>query len=75
MARRHAGQWYIAGLNALKEPLTLSLNLSDYQLSNLLIDVVDKKTKATVFSKQPLKVNKKGVVKVTLQPNGGVVIY
>ena len=75
MARRHAGQWYIAGLNALKEPLTLSLNLSDYQLSNLLIDVVDKKTKATVFSKQPLKVNKKGVAKVMLQPNGGVVIY
>jgi len=25
------GQWYIAGLNALKEPLTLTLNLKDFQ--------------------------------------------
>ena len=27
LARRHADQWYIAGINAQKEPLKLKLNL------------------------------------------------
>ena len=28
LARRHADKWYIAGINAQKEPLKLKLNLS-----------------------------------------------
>ena len=73
MARKATiGKWYIAGLNAQKTPLTLTINLNDYgnDLSKLLID--DKKIQPT---QQQLKKDKKGNVKVTLQPNGGLVIY
>ena len=73
MARKATcGKWYIAGLNAQKTPLTLTLNLNDYgnDLSKLLID--DKKIQPT---QQQLKKDKKGKVKVTIQPNGGLVIY
>ncbi len=73
MARKAtSGKWYIAGLNAQKTPLTLTINLNDYgnDLSKLLID--DKKIQPT---QQQLKKDKKGNVKVTIQPNGGLVIY
>jgi hypothetical protein len=64
------GQWYIAGLNALKEPLTLNLNLKDYPgLSQLYID--NKKCEPTL---NPLKLDKKGNIKVTIQPNGGLIL-
>ena len=64
------GQWYIAGLNALKEPLTLTLNLKDFQgLSQLYID--NKKGEPTLTS---LKLDKKACTKITLQPNGGLII-
>ena len=64
------GQWYIAGLNALKEPLTLTLNLKDFQgLSQLYVD--NKKGEPTLTS---LKLDKKACTKITLQPNGGLII-
>ena len=65
------GQWYIAGLNALKEPLTLTLDLKafDTDFSRLYLD--NKKGEPTL---SPLKIGKKGLLKVTLQPNGGLII-
>jgi len=63
------GKWYIAGLNAQKEPLTLTLDLSEYSLSDLYID--NKKGEPTLTT---LKKDKKGRAKVTLQPNGGMII-
>ena len=66
------GNWYIAGLNAQKEPITLSINLSDFgsNLSKVLIDNKKGQPVQTV-----LKTDKTGKVKVTIQPNGGLVIY
>ena len=75
MARRHADQWYIAALNAQKEPLYLSLDISNYNVKNLLTDTADKKGVVTGVASQPLKVDKKGFVKLTVQPNGGAVLY
>ena len=64
------GQWYIAALNALPEPLTLTLNLKEYpSLSQLYVD--NKKGEPTVSS---LKPDKKGFIQVVLQPNGGLII-
>ena len=64
------GQWYIAGLNALAEPLTLNLDLNDYgTLTQIYID--DKVGNPTLSSP---KCNKKGQIKVTIQPNGGFII-
>ena len=68
------GQWYIAGLNALKEPITLTLDLQSFtsHLSSLTTLYVDnKKGEPTLTS---LKIDKKGQVKVTIQPNGGLII-
>ena len=71
MARKATnGQWYIAGLNAQKQPLNLTLNLSAFSgLSKLYID--NQKGEPTLT---PLKTDKKGNVKVTILPNGGLII-
>ena len=73
MARKATnGNWYIAGLNAQKTPITLTINLTDFgsNLSKVLIDSKKGEPQQTV-----LKKDKKGTVKVTLQPNGGLVIF
>lgn len=76
MARRHGDKWYVAGLNATKEPLQLSLDTKEFGLSQQLIDHVEKKSKAiTNVDILPLKPNKKGQVKFTMQPNGGIVLF
>mgnify|MGYP002622352445 CR=1 FL=1 len=78
LARRHGNQWYIAGLNATTEPLKLTLNLDMFgQAStvNQLVDVADKKGNVTGIATLPLKTDKKQQAKVTIQPNGGVVIF
>ena len=74
LARRHGSQWYVAGLNALKEPLTLNLDLSDYGVTKLLNDRVDKKGNVADAAVTDLKL-KKGKVKITMQPNGGFVVF
>ena len=75
LARRHADRWYIAALNAKKEPLSLTLNLSEFGVKNLLADEADKKGYITGSAVLPIKADKKGNVKLTVQPNGGAVIY
>ena len=65
------GRWYIAGLNALKEPLTLTLDLKDFGFTNPSLYIDDKACEPTLSS---LKLSKKGLTKVTIQPNGGFII-
>ena len=65
------GRWYIAGLNALKEPLTLTLDLKDYDFTNPSLYIDNKVGDPTLSSIKP---NKKGQVKLTIQPNGGFII-
>ena len=66
------GKWYIAGLNALKEPLTLTLDLPMFTPGESLRYYVDEPSgEPTVF---PLKIDKKGRAKVTIQPNGGIIL-
>ena len=74
LARRHGDQWYIAGLNALKEPLTLTLDLSAFNVTKQFNDQVDKKGTITGISISDVKL-KKGKTKITMQPNGGFVAY
>ena len=65
------GRWYIAGLNALKEPLSLTLDLKDFGFTNPSLYIDDKACEPTLSS---LKLSKKGVTKLTIQPNGGFII-
>jgi hypothetical protein len=71
LARRHGDQWYVGGLNALKEPLKLTLNLPMMAGKTLDYLVDDKQGQPT---KTTLKVDKQGRAKVTIQPNGGIVL-
>ena len=65
------GNWYVAGLNALKEPLTLTLDLPMFAPGETIRYFVDEKDGSpTVY---PLKIDKKGRAKVTIQPNGGMI--
>ena len=78
LARRHGDQWYIAGLNATKEPLKLTLSLDMFDAAktvNQLVDIADKKGNVTGVATLPLKTDKKQQAKVTIQPNGGIVIF
>ena len=65
LARRHADNWYIAALNAQQEPLNLTLNLNDYNVKTLLVDE----------ALQPMNPDKKGNLKITIQPSSGAVLY
>ena len=71
MARKATnGKWYIAGLNAQKEPLALTLDLKAFgDLTKLLVD--DKQIQPVQTA---LKKDKKGKIKVVIQPNGGMII-
>ena len=78
LARRHGDKWYVAGLNALKEPLTLTVDLSMFEAGSTLsqlIDATDKKGSITGVATQQLKTDKKGLAKIKMQPNGGIVIF
>jgi hypothetical protein len=44
-------------------------------MSQIISDIVDKKTKTVSTVNFPLKKNKKGVVKAEIQPRGGIIIY
>ena len=71
LARRHGEQWYIAALNAQKEPLKLTLDISGYGVKNLITDSAN----STNTISKPMKADKKGNVKLTVQSNGGAVLF
>ena len=77
LARRSGDKWYIVGLNALKEPLTLTLSLPMFEGKEFTVysDKPLKKDQKFAEAEMKLgKLNKKGQVKVTIQPNGGLII-
>ena len=67
------GQWYVAGLSAEKEPLTLTLDLSMFAAGEMLKCYIDDK-KSGAPTLTTLKIDKKGKAKVTLLPNGGLIL-
>jgi hypothetical protein len=71
LARRHGDDWYIAGLNAQKDPMKLTLDLPMFVGKTPTIYVDNQKGEPT---KTTLKIDKKGQAKVIIQPNGGILI-
>ena len=67
-----SGKWFVAGLNAQKEPLTLTLELPMFAQGQILQYYVDSKNGEPMLTS--LKTDKKGCAKVTIQPNGGVIL-
>ena len=73
LARRHGNDWYVAGLSAEKQPLSLTLDLPMFAPGQALQYYVDdKKTGEPTLT--TLKIDKKGQAKVILQPNGGLIL-
>ena len=72
MARRHGQDWYVAGLSAEDKPLTLTLDLPMFDKGETLQYYNDSSKREPMLTK--LKIDKKGKAKVTLQPNGGLII-
>ena len=72
LARRHGSDWYVAGLSAEKQPLTLSLDLPMFGSGKTLSCYIDSKKGEPTLTQ--LKTDKKGKLKVTLQPNGGLIL-
>lgn len=77
LARRSGDKWYVVGLNALKEPLTLTLSLPMFEGKEFTVysdKPLKKDQKFAEAEMKSCKLNKKGQVKVTIQPNGGLII-
>ena len=76
MARRTGDRWIVAGLNAEKEALTLELDLpmlAGKKVSMYCDEAGATEIEATTVLKE-VTVSAKGKVKVTIQPNGGVIL-
>ncbi len=71
IARLHGEQWYIAGVNALEQPLELDLNLP--MIAGKEVGLYsDNNNREAALTRS--KINKNGRVSLTLQPGGGFVI-
>lgn len=76
IARRHGDCWYVAGLSAEAEPMELDLELPMFAGMEVAV-YSDKKAKGGQLPAAQLKrrkVGKDGKLKVTLQPNGGIIV-
>ncbi len=72
LARRHKNEWYVVGVNAKKEVLTLNIELPMFSGKSVkcLIDNNQVETE-----KKEIKVKGNGRVDLRIQPNGGVVLF
>lgn len=72
IARRHGETWYVAGVNAEDKALKLTLDVS--MLGNKQVTLISDKVDGTPFHSNA-QIDKTGKVAVTIQPNGGIVIF
>ena len=72
LARRHGDTWYVAGINAEKEPLKIKVSLPMFEAGEeLSFYTDDKELKGSVENK---KLNKKQQTDLFIPCNGGVLI-
>ena len=78
VARRHGDHWYVAGLNGTDEvkKLTLSLPMLAGKTVTYYYETPNKDKKALwpVSHVKTAKVDKKGCLKVEMQPKGGIIV-
>ena len=76
LARRTGDKWYVAGMNGTQQAKTLQLSLPMFadQTVQCYIDQPSKNGAPCTSVLKALKVDKKGIAKVTLQPMGGIII-
>ena len=72
LARRHGDRWYIAGINAQKEPLKLKLNLPMLRKGDRVAFYSDTKNREPQLEQKTIQ--KPDETSVTIQPEGGIVL-
>lgn len=73
IARRHGETWYVACINAEKEPIKLTLDLTPLGLKgDTMNEWADRKGKE--LKAREVKVKNAAAVKVTIEPDGGVIL-
>ncbi|MFB9863761.1 glycoside hydrolase family 97 protein [Rufibacter immobilis] len=71
LARQHGTNWYVAGVNAQAEPVNLKLSLPMFSGKEVVF-YGDNKDGSSYTKK--VKVARNGELKVTIQPQGGIVV-
>jgi len=71
LARRHQDKWYIAGINAQKEAITLKVNLPMFA-GQKVTQYYDDKKREPKMNEISIKAN--GEVQLVIQPDGGVIL-
>jgi len=71
LARRHNDKWYVAGINALEEPIEVEVELPMITGKRVVCYGDDSKRQSY---KKELKVKKSGVYKLTIQADGGIIL-
>jgi len=71
LARRHGSDWCVAGLNAEKVAKTVTLVMPEFAGRSMNCYVDDAKLGPQL---RQLKFNKRGEAKVTMLPNGGLIV-
>jgi len=71
LARQHAGKWYIAGINAKKEAITLKVNLP-MLAGQKVTKYSDNKKREPLM--EPIQMKANGEVQLTIQPDGGIIL-
>ena len=78
VARRHGDKWYVAGLNGTDQVMKLTLNLPMLAGKSVTYyhETASKDMKALwpVSQMKTVKVDKKGNLKVEMQPKGGLIV-
>lgn len=72
LARRHGERWYVAGVNATKEPLKLTLDLGFTGKGGKASYYYDDTRRQAVLKSIDMKTPAK--TRVTIQPEGGIVV-
>ena len=72
LARRHGDRWYIAGINAQKEPLKLKLALPMLREGDRVAFYSDTKNHEPQLEQETIQ--KPDETSVTIQPEGGIVL-
>ncbi len=70
LARRCVDKWYVVGINAKNEAITLNLNLPMF--AGETVTYYGDNEQLVSFKKE-LKIKTSGEIKLTLQPNGGAI--
>lgn len=71
IARRHGSQWYVAGVNALPAPVSLSLDLP--MLAGKNVQLLNDDAAGRTFTKAYVP-GRSGKATIVIQPNGGFVL-